>query len=69
MTDPKVVARASFRLTETGDEELAQQIIAPDYLNQEAEDDLEDGERQQQGPMGFLATSRWLRDAFSNLRF
>ena len=69
MTDPKVVARASFRLIETGDEELAQQIIAPDYLNQEAEDDPEDGERQQRGPAGFLATSRWLRDAFSNLRF
>jgi predicted ester cyclase len=69
MTDPKVVARASFRLIETGDEELAQQIIAPDYVNQEAEDDPEDGERQQRGPAGFLATSRWLRDAFSNLRF
>jgi predicted ester cyclase len=69
MTDPKAVARASFRLIETGDPELAGQIIAPDYVNHEAEDDPEDGERQQQGPMGFLATSRWLRDAFSNLRF
>lgn len=69
MTDTKAIARASFRLIETGDAELAQQIIAPDFINQEAEDDPEDVERQQHGPAGFLATSRWLRDAFSNLRF
>jgi predicted ester cyclase len=69
MTDSKALAHASFRLIETGDAELAQHIIAPDYINHEAEDDPEDGERQQQGPDGFLATSRWLRDAFSNLHF
>lgn len=69
MTDKKAVARESFRLIETGDAELAEQIIAPDFVNQEAEDDPEDVERQQHGPAGFLATSRWLRDAFSNLRF
>jgi predicted ester cyclase len=69
MTDTKAIARESFRLIETGDPDLAQQIIAPDFVNQEAEDDAEDIDRQQQGPAGFLATSRWLRDAFSNLRF
>jgi predicted ester cyclase len=69
MTDTKTIARESFRLIETGDPELAQKIIAPDFINQEAEDDPEDVERQLQGPAGFLATSRWLRDAFSNLRF
>ncbi len=69
MTDPKALARASFRLIETGDLELARQIIAPDFVNQEAVDDPEEVERQQQGPAGFLATSRWLREAFSNLRF
>jgi predicted ester cyclase len=69
MTDAKAIARESFRLIETGDTELAQHIIAPDFINQEAEDDPEDVERQQHGPAGFLATSRWLRDAFSNLRF
>lgn len=69
MTDTKAVARESFRLIETGDAELAEQIIAPDFVNQEAADDPEDAERQQLGPAGFLATSRWLRDAFSNLRF
>jgi predicted ester cyclase len=69
MTDANAIARESFQLIETGDAELAQHIIAPDFINQEAEDDPEDVERQQHGPAGFLATSRWLRDAFSNLRF
>jgi len=41
----------------------------PDFVAQEAADDPEDVERQQHGPAGFLATSRSLRDAFSNLRF
>jgi predicted ester cyclase len=69
VTDTKIIAHKSFRLIETGDPELAEQIIAPDYINQEAEDDPDDVERQQHGPAGFLATSHWLRDAFSNLRF
>jgi predicted ester cyclase len=69
MTDIKTIAHQSFRLIETGDPDLAEQIIAPDYVNDEANDDPEDVERQQDGPAGFLATSRWLRDAFSNLRF
>ena len=69
MTDTKTIAQQSFRLIETGDPQLAEQIIAPDYVNDEAKDDPEDVERQREGPAGFLATSRWLRDAFSNLRF
>lgn len=69
MTNPKAVALESFRLIETGDAELAQRIIAPDYVNQEADDDPDDLERQLPGPAGFLATSQWLRDAFSDLRF
>ncbi|HUH68452.1 MAG TPA: ester cyclase [Mycobacterium sp.] len=69
MTDPKTVAAESFRLIENGDAELAQRIIAPDFINQEADDDPEDIDRQQRGPAGFLATSQWLRNAFSNLRF
>jgi predicted ester cyclase len=69
MPDTKTIAHASFRLIETGDAELARQIIAPNFINEEAEDDPEDVERRQHGPEGFLATSRWLRDAFSNLCF
>jgi len=69
VTDMKAIACQSFRLIETGDPELAEKIIAADFVNQEAEDDPEDVERQLHGPAGFLATSRWLRDAFSDLRF
>jgi predicted ester cyclase len=69
MSDTKAIAHESFRLIETGDPELAERIISPDFINQEADDDPEDVERQQHGPAGFLATSRWLRDAFSDLRF
>src|SRR5271163_4108833 len=69
MTDPKAVAHQSFQLIENGDVELADQIIATGFANEEAEDDPDDVERQLHGPAGFLATSRWLRDAFSDLRF
>ena len=66
---PKDIALESFRLIETGDAELAERIIAAGYLNQEADDDPGDVERRLPGPAGFLATSQWLRDAFSGLRF
>ena len=69
MTDPKTVARESFQLVETGDPGLAQRIIAVDFVNAEAEDDPDDVERRLSGPAGFLATSQWLRKAFSGLRF
>ena len=68
-TTLKELARASFRLIETGDEQLARQIIDPDFTNHEAEDDPDDAERQLKGPAGFLATGVWLRDAFSELHF
>ena len=69
MIDTKAIAHQSFRLIENGDVELAEQIIATGFVNEEAEDDPDDVERQLRGPAGFLATSRWLRDAFSDLRF
>jgi predicted ester cyclase len=69
MIDTKAIAHQSFRLIENGDVELAEQIIATGFVNDEAEDDPDDVERQLHGPAGFLATSRWLRDAFSDLRF
>jgi predicted ester cyclase len=69
MTDPKAIAHQSFRLIENGDAELAEQIIATGFVNEEAEDDPDDVERQLPSPAGFLAISRWLRDAFSDLRF
>ena len=38
-------------------------------MNAEADDDPDDVGRQLPGPAGFLATSQWLPDAFSDLRF
>ena len=65
----KELAIASFRLIETGDPDLAQQIIAADFINREAEDDPEQPDRNLQGLEGFLATSAWLRASFAELRF
>jgi predicted ester cyclase len=69
MINTKAIAHQSFRLIENGDVELAEQIIATGFVNDEAVDDPDDVDRQLHGPAGFLATSRWLRDAFSDLRF
>ena len=65
----KDVAIASFRLIETGDPVLADEIIASDFVNREAEDDPEQEDRNAKGVDGFLATSSWLRAAFADLRF
>lgn len=65
----KAVAIASFRLIETGDSELAGRIIAPDFINREAEGDPDQTPRNLHGPAGFLATGLWLREAFADLRF
>lgn len=67
--DNKGVAIESFRLIETGDHELAERIVALDFVNREADDDGDQPERSERGPEGFLATSRWLRGVFSDLRF
>jgi predicted ester cyclase len=63
------VALESFRVIETGDAALADRIIAPDFINREADDDPDQRERQLAGPSGFMATARWLSAAFSDLRF
>lgn len=65
----KAAAIASFRLIETADAALAEQIIAPDFVNREAEDDPDQPERIAAGPAGFIATAHWLRSAFADLAF
>jgi predicted ester cyclase len=74
-TDPehlkrnKQAALDSFRIVTVSDSTLAELIISPNCINREAEDDPEDVERNLQGPNGFIATSEWLRSAFTDLRF
>ena len=59
----------SFRVLETGDLTAADRIIAPDFINREADDDPDRPDRGLRGPAGLIATSRWLSETFSDLRF
>ena len=59
----------SFRVLETGDTEAANRIVAPDFVNREADDDPDRPDRGLKGPEGLIATSRWLSETFSDLRF
>ena len=61
------VVRAQFRAMESGDPALAQRTISPDHVNYMASD--EPPACAEPGVAGFLATSAWLRSAFSELRF
>ena len=67
MADPETLRRnladTIVRLTGNGEEELAEALIHPDFVNHEA-----DPERRH-GPHGAIATSRWLRSCFGNLRY
>lgn len=65
----KKTGLASFRLIETGDSDLAREIIADDFVNREAMDDPDQADRNLKGSAGFLATSAWLRAAFADLSF
>jgi len=64
----KQVALESLRVLETGDTAAAAGIIAPDFINYEA-DDPDRSDRGIRAPAGLVATSSWLREVFSELRF
>ena len=65
----KRVALESFRVLETGDLVAADRIVTPDFVNREADDDPDRPDRGLRGPAGLIATSRWLSETFSDLRF
>ena len=65
----KQVVLDSFRVLETGDSVAADRIIAPDFINREADDDPNRPDRGLRGPAGLIATSRWLSETFSDLKF
>ena len=58
-----VVESMMTRLLAGGETELAEQLVHPDFVNNEA-----DPERRN-GPSGAAATSDWLRSCFGNLRY
>jgi hypothetical protein len=58
-----------FRVLKTGDTAAADRIVAPDFINREADDDPDRPDRGLRGHAGLIATSRWLAETFSELRF
>jgi predicted ester cyclase len=67
MTSPAQLARQHFTAMETGDPAAARAAIHPQHINYEAPD--HPAASAIAGLPGFLATSAWLRSAFSDLHF
>ncbi len=61
------LAAGLFRILETGDPDLANQVVAPDNVNREAA--ISPAACRRPGPAGTLASGAWMRFAFTNLRF
>jgi predicted ester cyclase len=61
------LATSLFRVLETGDPELAGQVVAADNDNREAV--VAPAACRLPGPSGALASSAWMRSAFEDLRF
>ncbi len=61
------LAHGLFRVLETGDPVLASEVIHPDFRNREAA--VAPSACDLPGPAGVLASSAWMRHAFSDLRF
>jgi hypothetical protein len=51
------VVLESFRILRTGEAAVADRIIAPDFINREAEDDPDRPDRGLRGPAALIATS------------
>ena len=65
--DARELASALFRVLETGDPSLATEVVAADNRNREAA--VAPPACAIPGPAGTLASSAWMRSAFSDLRF
>jgi ketosteroid isomerase-like protein len=67
VTTPDELLQLHLRAMETGDADLARRCIHPAAVNHMATD--EPPACAEPGPAGILATSAWLRSAFSDLEF
>jgi predicted ester cyclase len=65
--DARELVAALFRILETGDPLLATEVVAEDNRNREAA--VAPPACAIPGPAGTLASSAWMRSAFSELRF
>ncbi|WP_329128910.1 ester cyclase [Streptomyces sp. NBC_01476] len=66
-TDPAELGEALFRVLQTGDADLAVEVVHPDNHNREAS--VAPAACSLPGPRGTLASGAWMRSAFSDLRF
>jgi ketosteroid isomerase-like protein len=60
-------ARSLFKVIETGDPALAAEVVGADFHNREAVNSPD--ACAVPGPAGVLASSAWMRSAFTDLRF
>jgi ketosteroid isomerase-like protein len=67
LEENKRAALDSLRALETGDTAAADRIVAPDFVNREADDNPDRPDRGIRGPAGLIATSRWLRETFEHV--
>ncbi|MFJ5272897.1 ester cyclase [Streptomyces sp. NPDC088358] len=65
--DTTGLAHGLFRILETGDPALAAEVVGEDFHNREAA--VAPAACSIPGPAGVLASSAWMRSAFSDLRF
>ncbi|WP_393072482.1 ester cyclase [Streptomyces sp. LN704] len=65
--DTTGLAHGLFRILETGDPALAAEVVGEDFHNREAA--VSPSACSIPGPAGVLASSAWMRSAFSDLRF
>lgn len=65
--DATASARSIFKVIETGDPVLAAEVVGADFHNREAISSP--AACSTPGPAGVLATSAWMRSAFTGLRF
>ncbi|QIY66973.2 ester cyclase [Streptomyces sp. RPA4-2] len=65
--DTTGLAHGLFRILETGDPALAAEVVGEDFHNREAA--VSPPACSIPGPAGVLASSAWMRSAFSDLRF
>ncbi|MFG2423956.1 ester cyclase [Streptomyces sp. NPDC048448] len=65
--DTTGLAHGLFRILETGDPALAAEVVGEDFHNREAA--AAPPACSIPGPAGVLASSAWMRSAFSDLRF
>ncbi|MFI5998439.1 ester cyclase [Streptomyces sp. NPDC051362] len=65
--DSSELGRGLFRVLETGDRELATEVVHEDFHNREAA--VSPAACSAPGPAGVLASSAWMRFAFSDLSF